>query len=75
LVVNSEALADRKKRLSFALLGTLAVADVDRGCFVVARCQRRANTRIHTAAEQHNRPRFLRSWHQKLDCSLMISDC
>ena len=47
LVVNSQALADGKKRLPFALLGTLAVADVDGGSIVVACRQRGANTGIH----------------------------
>ena len=52
LVADSEALADGKKRLPFALFRTLPVTDVNRGRVVVARRQSRANAGVHASAEQ-----------------------
>src|SRR5439155_8694664 len=63
LVVNLQALADRKKRLALALLGALPVADVDRGRIVVACRQRGANAGVHAATEQNELTSFLRDLH------------
>ena len=56
---NSQPIADAEKRLPLALFGALAVTDVQRRRFVIAGGQRRANARIHAAAEQNHRASLL----------------
>src|ERR1700722_4106364 len=52
--LNVEALANRQKGLSLAIFGTLAVADVQRGCGIVAGGESGANAGVHASAEKHD---------------------
>src|SRR5579863_3645934 len=64
-VVNFETLANGEKRLPFALLGALAIADVDGRRLVIACRQRGADARIHSTTEEDDCARSLGGRHHR----------